>query len=727
MSSTVLEEQDLIAMISLLSEGKMDELAAAAESLASQATTELETILAEVLLAWANKDDIKAVELLYTLSRDNIVPQDHFCKKILLPDWVLSQLKIPLRHNPAYKSIFQNFRGNLRALKKVDPELAANIDKAAMPPDIMLVYTWDGLTGFDVTNKILLVLSNEELNVLDPVCDERDSVGFAGVKRAAPVFYCLERQHEGFLGMTRSHYVLEDDISILRYFFCLYDFAKYIPTRELLIFGGEGWDEHLLNFARDGYYMLPRSLVLDTDGRYDAKIKEINCKIMEFHNSAKEKVFSYYRSDEFKQRQRKIVRGELKPRVLFVTCRWTTFLKYAAKDFQIAFENNGCQTSYVIETDDVQNLSTISYFNELINFKPDVLFAVSHARPSYSFLPKELPFISDIQDRCGKLNEIMDIKDYYSPQDLYVCISPAYAKYISGKNVPDSQILIWPMPAPGTLFYPLPEDQVVNQRYISDVSFVKHCNGWHMDVMDTFLKKLRESSKSVETSNALAMFFDDIHGLYAKAGTKRIYEDDIVESAVKSFAVNSEVDVDKMHFLRYYCHMYYVSPFSDMWRGQFIEALANAGLDLALYGNGWDKYPALSRFARGGVNREKELNYVYNHSKVNLMISQVATLHVRIAECGMANAFIIIADHSPDKDWGPAREYYQEGKEVVFFDDCNDLIDKVRYYTEHEQERKDIADNLRKKVLATMSCDSVVKMILEKWQELLVAVGGENA
>lgn len=268
---------------------------------------------------------------------------------------------------------------------------------------------------------------------------------------------------------------------------------------------------------------------------------------------------------------------------------------------------------------------------------------------------------------------------------------------------------------------------MVNKRYVSDVSFVKHCNGWHMDVFEKFLKMVRESHQSEATCAGLEMFFKDIHSLCAKAGTQRIYEEDIIEAAVKSFALNSEVDAAKMHFIKHYCHMYYVSPFSDMWRGQFIEALAEAEFDLALYGNGWDKYPAVSRFARGGANRETELNYVYNRSKVNLMISQVATLHVRIAECGMANAFIIIADHPQDKDWGPAREYYQEGKEVIFFNDCNDLLDKVRYYIEHEQERKEIASNLRQKVLATMSCDSVVKMILKKWRELLVAGGNGNA
>ncbi len=720
MSSELLEEQNLKIMLALLCEDKYDMLAEAAELMAAKAVTDLENRLAEIFSAWSVKDNLKAVELFYLLSQNQYLFEDNDCRNLLLPFWIRSQLLIPHRSNPSYKQIFKNYRANLRVLKKIDPDLTKEIESSKMPENLVIIYTWNGLTAYDYRKNALLDCSEAEFSQLDVVCNQIQNIGFAGVQKCKHIAYCLSKQYKGLYGMTRLHYVFEEDISQLRLFLSLYDFSSYLTTNELKIFGGAEWYNHLYEFVRDGYYLLPNSLVADVDGKYDSKVGDIHDKIFNECESVKEEVYSYYKSEEFKSRQQKIAKGELMPRILVITCRWTTFLKYAAKDFQLAFEDVGCETKYLIEKDDVQSLSLMANFNEISGFKPDVCFSVSHARPSYSFFPKELPIISNIQDKCGKLSEIMDISEYYSEKDLYVCISPAHSEYVAQKNVPSAQIIIWPMPANERLFFPLGEEVSVPARYISDISFVKHCNGWHEDVMSEFIQSIQNDIKiSEDGRNYLSRFFNDVHEIGKKNGTKRIYEDEIIRQACHVFDVNVEKDKEKLHIINQFCHHYYVGPFSDLWRGLFIEALAENDFDLALYGNGWDKYPAVAKYARGGANRDTELNYVYNNTKVNLLISQAGTLHVRIAECGMANAFIMISDHDQSKDWGPAREYYEEGKEVVFFDDRKDLIEKTRYYLEHENERIEIATNLHKKVMATMSCKSVAKMILEKWRTLL--------
>ena len=161
----------------------------------------------------------------------------------------------------------------------------------------------------------------------------------------------------------------------------------------------------------------------------------------------------YYQSEEFTARLRQIAAGEELPRVLVSTCRWTTFLKHCAGDFQRAFEKLGCPTRYIMQENDVQILTAKST-GKLNEFRPDLLFSVSHARPSF-ILPTELPVISYVQDRCGPLL-ILDIFPSHFQQDLFVCMMRNFQTYLISKNIPANQVFVMPIPADETIFYPLP-------------------------------------------------------------------------------------------------------------------------------------------------------------------------------------------------------------------------------------------------------------------------------
>lgn len=61
---------------------------------------------------------------------------------------------------------------------------------------------------------------------------------------------------------------------------------------------------------------------------------------------------------------------------------------------------------------------------------------------------------------------------------------------------------------------------------------------------------------------------------------------------------------------------------------------------------------------------------------------QIKGRNFEIPGCG---GFLITSDADNLK------EYYQDGKEIVVFKDTNDLINKIKYYLDHEEERKNIA------------------------------------
>lgn len=148
-------------------------------------------------------------------------------------------------------------------------------------------------------------------------------------------------------------------------------------------------------------------------------------------------------------------------------------------------------------------------------------------------------------------------------------------------------------------------------------------------------------------------------------------------------------------------------------RGQYIAALQSAGLPAQGFGKGWP---------RGMVDFNKMLK-IFSNSKINLNFTEssldwrkeIAKLFFRrtfgkysfdlhfwdnlqslkgklrrqikgrtfeVPACG---GFLMSADADN------LRDYYIDGKEIVIFNNKDDLGEKCKYYLEHEEERKKIA------------------------------------
>jgi len=90
---------------------------------------------------------------------------------------------------------------------------------------------------------------------------------------------------------------------------------------------------------------------------------------------------------------------------------------------------------------------------------------------------------------------------------------------------------------------------------------------------------------------------------------------------------------------------------------------------------------------RSGLHALEHSSYL-RRGKIVLQNSQYKEITRRIFEGMLANR-MVIADR-PDKDTR-IDLIFTEGKEVVYFDSLDDCIDKVNYYSSHEEERLKIA------------------------------------
>ena len=628
--------------------------------------------------------------------------------------FIQSQLALPEPQRPAPETGENFYRQNIAALSCVDPALADEMEHCPRPEDFTLLYYWSGLHLFALPNKVLLTLSESLKKTLAPAVTQRHPITFAGVGTGQELRFCLLRQVDLLHGMARPHYLFEPNCRQIKILLHLDDFSKYFDPHELIIFGGANLRQRTRQIFGSLRYAVP-NLVIGDPQYIQTCVRDINSHISSAVDA--DRVKTYYASEEFAHRRANIASGKIMPRLLILTCRWTTFLKHCAADFQKAFEKLGCATRLLIEENDVQHATVALHWREFEQFKPDVCFSVSHARPTTPYTPTQLPFIGYIQDRVGPILTLPDLTGHIQPHDLFVCQAGFLRSYLHSKNVPPRQTIILPVPADETIFYPLAENHPQADRFTVDISFVKHGHPHPNVVYQNFLKKYLDPLPNQALAEKLKIIFDQLYARCTHTGSQHPAETDMLD-----FVMSHIADVADEQFrsdLRHLVILFNISVCTAAWRAQFLEALAESDLQVRLYGKNWSQYPLLKNLSRGPAAHQEELNYVYNFSRINLHINNVNTMHQRLVECALAGGFIMTAYIPPDKDWEPAGNYFEPDKELVCFETPADLIDRCRYYLDHPDERLQIAQNMHRRALAQLTTIATAQKMLQKWRQLL--------
>jgi len=132
-------------------------------------------------------------------------------------------------------------------------------------------------------------------------------------------------------------------------------------------------------------------------------------------------------------------------------------------------------------------------------------------------------------------------------------------------------------------------------------------------------------------------------------------------------------------------------------RYEVLKLLKDNGVNLRIFGGGWNKYPDMKDIWGGYLSPEHVVKTI-NKSKINLnlltaSIGNMYEMKARLFEIPCAGGFQLC------DDWGKVYQFYEKGKEISTFSSKEDLLEKINYYLQNEREREEIA---RKAYLRTI-------------------------
>ncbi len=137
-------------------------------------------------------------------------------------------------------------------------------------------------------------------------------------------------------------------------------------------------------------------------------------------------------------------------------------------------------------------------------------------------------------------------------------------------------------------------------------------------------------------------------------------------------------------------------------RYEFIRFLLRHGIDVRVFGSGWEQYPELRERYYGQLNNSEYVRII-NESRITLSFSKnyEGRPHFkgRVPEVCACKAFVLSEFYEGYYD------FFKKNKEIVMFETREELLQLVRYYLKNNKEREAIAERAYKKITAKFNLE----------------------
>ena len=311
-----------------------------------------------------------------------------------------------------------------------------------------------------------------------------------------------------------------------------------------------------------------------------------------------------------------------KPRLMVPTCIWSSVIQYSIRDTVSAFERAGWETMVLAP----EGMMTPFFAMESINrFKPDLFLHVNHLRTeSEGVLPRNMMVVSWIQDPLPSVNNhetAQKWNEMAAPRNRDLIVG--YIGQLKPYGYLEERLSPLSMIVDTEIFKPreLTPEQI--EKYGCDVMFASNC-GLPTDrlVKEILVHVFEEYGVDEYT---LMDYHDRLWEYYRAEKTITSYQQliDFLQLDAKP-----EDTVTQRLFWRLNDVIYRHTVIE--WLDEYAQR--HPGFKLHLYGQGWDKHPSFSKYAKGKLSHGEELSIAYQAAKYSLHLNAAESVHQRILE-----------------------------------------------------------------------------------------------
>lgn len=397
----------------------------------------------------------------------------------------------------------------------------------------------------------------------------------------------------------------------------------------------------------------------------DEEIKKLKAENNAYYDSLDDQTLADIISHKTKDREqegkdRKISR---KPRLMMPTCSWSTFIQHSARDTCASFEAEGWETRML----KMDAMLTPYYLVKSINeFKPDVFLFIDHLRSeAEDVYPRNMMFITWIQDEmdhlfCLEAGQKMTEYAAGGKRDLVIGYTERLDKEF---GYPPDRLVKLNIPADPHIFHPVKLTDAEQNKYSCELAFMSNVSTPSEIVLeqkilpaveplgisravceqihDSLWEEYRSGKTLVNRQDLLAWLnqFPAFAEIWQSAGTDKPYD--------KSQPLNLQGTIAFSPEQEKLLRLFFWRLNDTIYRHIVLEWADNLGIDLRLYGHGWENHPRFKKYAQGPLEHGPKLNTAYQAARFNLHLNITPGMHQRIWEILSADAQPLIRAHPP--------------------------------------------------------------------------------
>jgi len=516
-------------------------------------------------------------------------------------------------------------------------------------------------------------------------------------------------------------YIVWRDNKKMQQYLQLVNYATIIQLQRAVFFSDYGVESKFVEFFSDHQAILPNKLV--GDDQYFQEIililnrvslireQDIAQKLTKINQMAQKYDKKFYQ---------KLFSGSSdRIRILFYTCRFSTFIQYANRDFMQACQALGIQCEVLIEKSDIHRVPpNTELVHRIAIFKPNIIFFIHYFKSDFKVIPPNIMSLSWLQDPNTKFTS-REHAQQFRWNDFALTYTHNWREQMIDSGYDSSRIRVQPVPIDENVFNSRNLTQEERELYQSDIAFVGNYMRPEKDLANLLIKYTNDTLSPEVKNRVINLLVSTYDSLGSKIGNNELIVSieqckSVINEFAKSLEINIEVAVSQQIAQDFFYPLCY-----NLHRKITLKWLIDAGFHVKLWGNGWDIDPNFKASAMGPLTHGTNLAKMYSCAKIVPGTFFWSTAHYRCWESTASGALCMNRYIPKENDQADIREFLTENEHFIFYDSKQDLISKVNYYLTHEEERKRVVENGKLEILKNLTYTSAVHKCLNLIKENL--------